>query len=313
MPHKLATKLRFYRGLSRELERFAPDVIFLHDAQFLGISHVAKYAKRHPNVRVYVDCHTDFVNSARNWISKNILHGIIYKYCVQLIEPHVEKFYGVLPSRVDFLREMYGTPAEKTELLVLGADDEMIQWDRADEVRASIRQRLGIGDGDLLLLCGGKIDRRKNFHTLMRAVDSLSRSNIKLIVFGTPNRDMADEFSILSESENIRAVGWIDAAKVYDYLLAADLAIFPGTHSVLWEQAVGTGCPCVFRRWKGIEHLDIGGNCIFLERGDQDEIEQVIVEIQGDRSLLEDMKRVAVERGIRAFSYSDIARRAIES
>jgi hypothetical protein len=71
----------------------------------------------------------------------------------------------------------------------------------------------------------------------MSAVAKISRSDVKLIVFGTPNEDMADEFSTLGESESIRAVGWVDAAKVYDYLLAADLAIFPGTHSVLWEQA----------------------------------------------------------------------------
>ncbi len=170
----------------------------------------------------------------------------MYKYCVQLIEPHVKKFYGVLPLRVDFLQEMYGTPAEKTELLVLGADDEMIQWDRADEIRVSNRQRLTIGDDDLLLLCGGKIDRRKNIHTLMSAVARISRPDIKLIVFGTPNEDLADDFSTLGECENIRAVGWVDAEKVYDYLLAADLAVFPGTHSVFWEQAVGTGSPRVF-------------------------------------------------------------------
>jgi len=124
---------------------------------------------------------------------------------------------------------------------------------------------------------------------------------------------MAEEFSALSKSKNIRAIGWIDATKVYDYFLAADLAIFPGTHSVLWEQAVGTGCPCVFRRWKGIEHIDVGGNCVFLERGDQEEIEQLILKIRDHPSLLVDMKAVAVERGIREFSYSDIARRAIES
>ncbi len=309
----LATKLRLYRGLFGEIEKFAPDVIFLHDCQFLGIKQVAKYAERNPDVRIYVDCHTDLINSARNWISKNILHRIVYRYCLQLIEPYVEKFYGVLPVRVDFLHEMYGAPVEKIELLVLGADDEMIQWDRADEIRASIRQRLGIGDDDLLLVCGGKIDRRKNFHTLMRAVDKISRSDVKLIVFGTPNEDMADEFSVLSESENIRAIGWIDAAKTYDYFLTADFAIFPGTHSVLWEQAVGTGCPCVFRRWEGIEHVDVGGNCVFLERGDQGEIEQVILELRDNPRLVADMKTAALDRGVREFSYSDIARRAVES
>ena len=311
IPHKLAAKLRFYRGLPEALEQFSPDIIFMHDCQFLGIHHVVKYAERHHAVRIFVDCHTDYFNSARTWVSKHLLHGIIYKYCAGLIEPHVEKFYGVLPARVDFLREAYGLPAEKIELLVLGADDELIQWDRADEIRSSVRTRLGVEDGDLLLLCGGKIDRRKNIHTLMRAVNRISRPDIKLVIFGTPNEDMAAEFSELSESQYVHAVGWIEPAAAYDYLLAADLAVFPGTHSVLWEQSVGTGCPCIFRRWEGIEHLDVGGNCHFFETGEQDEIERMILEIRSDPRLLADMKAAATERGIREFSYSEIAKRAI--
>lgn len=313
LPRRLAAKLRFYSGLPEALDRFSPDVIFMHDCQFLGIHHVVKYAECHPDVRIYVDCHTDFYNSARGWISKHLLHGIVYKYCVKRIEPYVNKFYGVLPARVDFLLEMYDVPAEKTELLVLGADDELIAWDRADEIRRSVRQDVGVTENDLLVLCGGKIDRRKNIHVLMRAVDRIARPDVKLIVFGTPDEDMAEEYEQLSQSERVHAIGWIEPAAVYDYLLASDLAVFPGTHSVLWEQAVGTGCPCAFRRWEGIEHLDVGGNCRFLEKGDEEEVERLILEVLENPSRLAAMKRVAMERGVPEFSYSDIARRAIES
>ena len=313
LPGPLARKLRFYEGLKEEVEQFAPDIIFLHDCQFMSIGQIARYAAAHPDVRVYVDCHTDFINSARTWVSKWILHGILYRACAKRIEPYVQKFYGVLPARVDFLLEMYGTPREKTELLVLGADDEKIQWDRADEVRASVRAELGIGSEDFLLLCGGKIDRRKNIHLLMEAVDRLKRDDVTLLVFGAPNDEMAETFHRLSESERIRAIGWLEPDRVYDYLLASDLSVFPGTHSVLWEQAVGTGCPCVFRRWKGIEHLDVGGNCTFLERGDQAEIESVLRDLLNNPARLSAMKQAAAEMGVRTFSYSEIARRAIEA
>ena len=46
-PHKVKTKLRIYKGVYEELERFKPDFIFLHDVQFLSIKEVAKYVKRY--------------------------------------------------------------------------------------------------------------------------------------------------------------------------------------------------------------------------------------------------------------------------
>ena len=92
LPHILVKKLRIYSGLGEVLSRFEPDIIFLHDSQFLSINQIVRYVKKKKDAKVYVDGHTDFINSARNWVSKNILHKIIYKYCVKKIEPYTTKF-----------------------------------------------------------------------------------------------------------------------------------------------------------------------------------------------------------------------------
>ena len=76
LPHKISKKLRIYNGLKRELYSFKPDIIFLHDCQFLSITEIAKYKKKYPKTKIYVDSHTDFINSAKSWVSKNILHKI---------------------------------------------------------------------------------------------------------------------------------------------------------------------------------------------------------------------------------------------
>ena len=44
-----------------------------------------------------------------------------------MINPYVNKFYGVLPARVDFLINEYKLPKNKVELLVMGADDDCIE------------------------------------------------------------------------------------------------------------------------------------------------------------------------------------------
>ena len=312
LPHALAKKVRSYPGLTSALEQANPDIIFLHNCQFWDTHKIINFVREHPNVKVYVDGHSDFINSANTWVSKNVLHGLLYKRCTKVLEPYVQKFWGVLPARVDFFSQMYDVAPEKTDLLVLGADDTLINWKSKDQVRKAFRNEHGIGQNDFVIISGGKIDRRKNFPSLLKAIAKLNRDDIKLVIFGTPNDDMKVEFEALAAHPNIVSLGWVKSTGVYDLFLASDLAVFPGTHSVLWEQAVGTGLPAIFRRWSGIEHVDVGGNCIFLDQGTEDEIATSIESLVDSKSKLESMRNVAIERGIPEFSFSMIAKRAIE-
>ncbi|MBU2526460.1 MAG: glycosyltransferase family 4 protein [Bacteroidetes bacterium] len=312
LPHPIAKKLRIYKGINKFVTEFNPDIIFLHDCQFIGIKEIVSFAKKNPQVKIYVDGHTDFINSARNWISKNILHKIIYKWCAKKIEPYTIKFYGVLPLRVEFFKKVYGIPSQKTELLLLGADHTMIEMSKRSEIRQSFRKKLNFKETDFVIVTGGKIDRRKNIHVLMKAVDQLQNENIKLLVFGLPSDEMKSEIEAYRKSKFIKNIGWIPSEKTYDYLLVADIVFFPGTHSVLWEQAIGLGLPCVFKKWEGIQHVDLNGNCIFLENEDIPEIKEKILKLYMDKKLLMSMKQVAEDRGTLEFSYYEIAKKAIE-
>ena len=312
LPHWIAKKLRIYTGLYDAIESFMPDIIFLHDCQFISIRKIALYAKTHRNVIIYVDGHTDFTNSAKTWISKNVLHRIIYKHCAKVIEPFTRKFYGVLPVRVNFFQTMYNIPSKKTELLVMGADDTKVNYAQRNEIRGSIRDSLKIQSNDFVIVSGGKIDQRKNIHVLMRTVHEINQKDVKLIVFGTPNKQLEHEVIELSHHDCIKYVGWITPEKVYDYFLSSDLGVFPGTHSVLWEQAVGVGLPCIFRKWGGIQHIDLGGNCLFLNSGNKEEIKNSLLFLIRCKEKYFKMKETAINKGIKAFSYYEIAKKAIK-
>ena len=60
-------RFRRFAGMYEALEKAAPDVLFIHGCQFMDIDVVVKFLKRHPHVSVYVDNHSDFSNSARNF------------------------------------------------------------------------------------------------------------------------------------------------------------------------------------------------------------------------------------------------------
>ena len=312
LPHAVAKKLRIYKGVMKVIERFDPEIIFIHDCQFISIKEIARYANRHKDLKIYVDGHTDFINSGKSWVSKNVLHKMIYRWCAQKINPFTRKFYGVLPIRVDFYKDVYGIKEDKIELLPLGADLTKVDFDKAAIIRQNIRRDLNIGQKDFVIISGGKLDKRKNIHLLMEAVSELSYGDCNLIIFGKPDEEMKNEIEKLAQLPRIKYVGWIKSEKAYDYLLASDLAVFPGTHSVLWEQAVGVGLPCIFKKWNGIQHIDLHGNCLFLEKDSKEEIKEKVCLLYENRELLLDMRKVAQKEGIPMFSYYEIAKRAIE-
>lgn len=307
-------RLKKYKGLSRAVESEHPDILFIHDCQFLDILVLARYAKKHPEVKVYVDNHVDYSNGAHGWLSKNILHKGLWRYCANRIEPYTIKFYGVLPARVDFLKELYHLPAGKCELLVMGADDEMVQKAAAPEVRQSLRKKYSISEEDFLIMTGGKIDAFKTQTLLlMQAVQSIPEKKVKLIVFGSVIPELKEKVQLLADGNRIQYIGWIQAQESYQYFAAADLVVFPGRHSVFWEQVTGQGIPMLVKDWPGMHHVDIGGNVIFLQNDSADEIQQEIQSLLDCPKKYQRMKAVAAEQGMKTFSYAAIAQRAIEA
>ncbi|MDO4547347.1 MAG: glycosyltransferase family 4 protein [Clostridia bacterium] len=311
----LARKLRIrrYIGAYEAIAREKPDILFIHGCQFNDMNRVVKYLKEHPQVAAYVDNHADFSNTATNFISKYIVNRVIWRHSARLIEPYARKFYGVLPARVDFLINEYGIPAGKVELLVMGADDDEVARVAHPSVGKAVRERHGITSDDFLIVTGGKINRFKTQTLLlMKAVRSLGKDNVKLLVFGNVVAELKDEVMALCDGKTVIFAGWLDEAGSYDYFSAADLAAFPGRHSVYWEQAAGQGIPLMVKRWPGTTHVDAGGNVIFLDEDSEEEMSRKLRKLIDDPEAYAGMKKAAVEKGMRQFSYRDIALRSVE-
>ncbi len=311
--NKIWHKLKRYKGTYEAIENARPDVLFIHGGQFLDIDKVIKYAKKNRKLKIYVDNHADFSNSATNFISKNILHKIIWRGCLKRIEPYTRCFYGVLPVRVDFLTNVYKLPKSKCQLLVMGADDELVSDAKKNNARATIRKKYGIASNDFLIVTGGKIDQwKKQTLLLMQAVREINNDKVKLVVFGSVTQELNGKLQELADGDVVKYIGWIHSSDSYNYFAAADLVIFPGRHSVMWEQAVGQGVPLVVKDWPGTHHVDLGGNVVFLKDDSVEELKNVINKLVSDRSTYEIMKNIAVEKGMSVFSYKDIAKRALE-
>lgn len=304
-------KLKRFINLYKHLDASKPDVIFIHGCQFLDIRKVIKYLEKSPSVRVFVDNHADFSNSAKNFLSKYFLHRILWRFCAQLISPYVEKFYGVLPSRVEFLKNEYKIPISKIDLLLMGADDDLVNKYNKESIYLSTRDRFNVKKNDFLIVTGGKIDSAKrDTLNLMKAVASLENKKVRLLIFGSLAENIKHEFNELLCS-NITYIGWVSPEESHVIFNAADLVSFPGRHSVFWEQVVAQKKPLMVKEWPGTDHIDIGGNVIFLPRTDQEEIKKNIIEIIEKKDLFKKLNESAKSSASTQFLYSKIAEKSL--
>ncbi len=311
IPHKLATKLRIYPDFTEYLEKFMPDLIFLHDVQFLSIRQIVNYAKKH-KVRIIADGHADFSNSARSILSRWILHGCVYYPIIKMAEPYIERFYGTLPARVEFFKKVYHIPDEKVSFLPMGVDDDLAYSSSNERVRKEIRNQYGVKESDFLIVTGGKIDVAKTQTLLlMEAINRIDDMRIKLLIFGSVSKELKKQFDDKCGNHIVYA-GWATVEQSYKFFSASDLVVFPGRHSVYWEQAAGLGKPLVVKYWEGTTHVDLGGNALFLYDDSVIEIQKKIESIVFEDGKFEKMVKVAKKRGMEFFSYYSIAQRSIE-
>jgi len=307
---KFNESFKKYDGVYEKIEAYAPDVIFIHGTQSFSMGDVKKYKRKQKQVKIYADQHGDYINTPVDTFKRRILHTVIWGTQVRKAGRFCEMVWGVLPLRVRYLREVYKLPKKKTELLVMGGDESKINFDNKDGIRTAVREKYGILQDDFLMVTGGKIDSLKNIHLLVEAVKGIENDKIKLLIFGEPSPELKPFFDEINDARIIKA-GWVDSAYAYDLFLASDLAVFPGSHSVLWEQAAATGVPLIVKKWDGLNHIDVGGNCLFTEGDSAENIKSVIEKVICEDGVYDKMMQTAQSVGIKTFSYREIAKRAI--
>lgn len=312
LPQKIVHKLRIYPDVYKELSEYNPDMVFLHDVQFLSMRQIVRYAKQHPELKIVADGHADFSNSARTFLSRYLLHGLVYRYTAQQINKYAKQFYGTLPARVEFFKNVYHIPANKVEFLPMGVDDDLAERMNDKIILSDLRAKHSIKQNDFLIVTGGKIDLAKTQTLLlMQAVNNIDLPNVKLLIFGSVSDQIRDRFDE-NCSKKVKYVGWANENEAYQYFLASDLIIFPGRHSVYWEQATGLGKPMVVKYWEGTTHVDLGGNVEFLFQDSEMEITNQIEKIIKNPDIYNRMRGIAEEKGKSFFSYRNIARKVLE-
>lgn len=294
----ILNKIRRYTSIKGILENEEPDLIFIHDIM-PNIIEAVKYIKKKPNCKMIMDYHADYSNSGKNWLSINILHKIIRKKIyLDRARKYISKIFPVVPASKIFLHEVYNIPFEDMQLLPLGADTDLGAELNRKGWGLAIRNRYNIEEKDFVIFTGGKLEPIKKTELLIEAFFKINNEKVHLFIIGKASREhnayMDYLINISYGNSRIHFVGWLESVEVYKYLDASEIAVFPASQSILWQQAISMGLPLIVgdKGHQSIAYLNRFDNIIILEkkRITSEVIAEVITKLINDEALLNIMK-----------------------
>jgi len=317
--------LKRFTSLTQILEAEKPDLIYYHDVSMNFREGVA-YVKTHPATKMIMDFHIDYSNSGRTWKSKYILHRIIKRlFFFNGAKKYLSKILPVVPASAIFLKENYGVPYEKMEIMPLGADLDLINELKEYDARKEIRNNLRINDSDFVVFSGGKLTPHKKTEILIESFENLYNDNSKkfknahLIIVGDSTEKDADYFEKLKKygqkNKNIHFVGWLNPVEIYKNLLASDIAVFPQSQSVLWQKAISTGLPLVIGLTFGntVNYLNEKNCILVMEDGEMNaqKIAEHIYKLYSDASFYKKMQTAAFETTSELLDWNNIVKKTL--
>lgn len=321
LPYRInfLNKLRKHAGVYEIIKNEAPDLIYAHDIH-LNIKEAVRYIKKFPHCTLIMDYHADYSNSAKNWVSLNILHKVVRKLFLYQYLRYIKKIFPVVPESARFLNEVYGVSWEKMDLLPLGCDSDTCTRVISGVSRYMIRNERAINNDDIVLITGGKFDDLKKTHLAIEAIQLIQRPDVHLFIFGKASKGNEIYEKMLrekaSESQNIHFWGWVSAERSYELMAAADIAIFPASQSSLWQQAIGMHLPLIAGDSGGqdMSYLNQNNNLIKVDREDisAEGFAKIILSLINNKETLNKMKEGAAKTASEFLDYRIVVQQTLK-
>lgn len=246
--NRINVKVRAYKNVYLKLSEFKPDIIFIHGIGGYELKTIARYKKNNPHVKLYIDCHADYYNSASNFLSRKILHGFFYRSFFLRYVKYIEKVYYIAPESLIYLKELYKfEDKEKLEYLPLGG--YIISKEKRVYIRSKIRNELNISKDNVVFIHAGKLDEKKKSLDLIQAFTKLKQNNIKLLIIGSfDDKIYLQVKEVINLDNRILFLGWKRGDELQDYLCASDIYVQPSGRSVTVQNAICCGCAIITSR-----------------------------------------------------------------
>lgn len=306
----LTSRVRRIDGLENEIVRLKPDLIFFNCGQVYNIKNLKLIKQALPDVKIVIDFSTKYLNSARNWFSKNIQHRLMYRSWLQEALPYVDKIFYISQESKVFAQEMYKIPDEIMEHNNLPGETIPVETKMA--YKHEVFAKLGMTKDTIMFMYSGKIYPEKKVAHLVRAFVRTKVPNFRLIIIGVYN-DAASRLTIaplIASDKRIKFMNFVSGSELTKYVCAADLYIQPGSISQTCQTAVCCGTPLCFNDIP--THREIyNGNGFFVDS--EEDIYNVFETIGKNPAILKDMSGKAYLMAKEELDYHVIYRKILQA
>lgn len=306
----LTSRVRRIDGLENEIVRLKPDLIFFNCGQVYNIKNLKLIKQALPDVKIVIDFSTKYLNSARNWFSKNIQHRLMYRSWLQEALPYVDKIFYISQESKVFAQEMYKIPDEIMEHNNLPGETIPVETKMA--YKHEVFAKLGMTKDTIMFMYSGKIYPEKKVAHLVRAFVRTKVPNFRLIIIGVYNDD-ASRLTIaplIASDKRIKFMNFVSGSELTKYVCAADLYIQPGSISQTCQTAVCCGTPLCFNDIP--THREIyNGNGFFVDS--EEDIYNVFETIGKNPAILKDMSGKAYLMAKEELDYHVIYRKILQA
>jgi len=194
------------------------------------------------------------------------------------------------------VRRWYPVRREKIYTIMNGVDSSVFSPN--DQERNKLKKRLGIEDGEFLLMTSGTISKEKGHHLAVEALNKLLKKNVnlKLMIVGDGEylvslARLIDKFGL---KDRVILTGFVPNKSIGDYYNAADIYLIPtlraeGLPFALIE-AMSIGLPVIASKVGGIpDVMEDGKEGFLINPGDINDMVSKILILLKDRILSEEL------------------------
>jgi len=153
----------------------------------------------------------------------------------------------------------FNLPLDKVEVIPNAIDPTNYQ---TSVDRGSVRQRYGVGYGEKLILCVGRLVPQKGIEYFIRAIPSIAKRypEAKFIIVGEGwSRDILEaEAHASGHGKKIRFTGFASDKEVIDLMTSADVLVVPSVYEpfgIVALEGMATGVPVVASQVGGLSEV----------------------------------------------------------
>ena len=314
-PNFLTWVLMFNHFLSKRMADVTRtvdfDVIHVHDwlAAFSGISF--KHYLKKPMV---LTVHSTEVGRAQGLHSPDSfsINGIEWWATYE-----ANRVIVCSQSMKDEICNHFNIPEKKVDVIPNAIDATKYQ---TSVDRGSVRQRYGVGWGEKLILCVGRLVPQKGIEYFIRAIPQIARHypEAKYVIVGEGwSRDILEAEARASRHANkIKFTGFASDQEVIDLMTSADVLVVPSIYEpfgIVALEGMATGVPVVASQIDGLaEVIDHERTGLFVFPRSPESIAWGIERILSDPDHARWLTENAKEKLHKAYSWEAVAMKTVE-